>query len=56
MVWGCIFEEDVTVTGDNWRIIFTNCEFKKNIYNRCGEGGKVVWMMPAFSPTAASAF
>ena len=42
MVWGYIFEEDVTVTGDNGRVIFANCEFKKNIYNCCGEGGKVV--------------
>ena len=42
MVWGYVFEEDVTVTGDNGRVIFANCEFKKNIYNRCGEGGKVL--------------
>ena len=42
MVWGYIFEEDVTVSGDNGRVIFANCEFKKDIYNRCGEGGKVV--------------
>ena len=42
MVWGYIFEEDVTVTGDNGRVIFANCEFRKNIYNCCGEGGKVL--------------
>ena len=42
MVWGYVFEEDVTVTGDNGRVIFANCEFKKNIYNCCGEGGKVL--------------
>ena len=42
MVWGYIFEEDVTVTGDNGRVIFANCEFKKNIYQRGGEGSKVV--------------
>lgn len=42
MVWSYVFEEDVIVTGDNGRVIFANCEFKKNIYNCCGEGGKVL--------------
>jgi len=42
MVYGYIFEEDVTVNGDNGRVIFANCEFKKNIYNCGGEGAIVM--------------
>lgn len=37
-----IFENTVTVKGENGRIVFTNCEFKKDIVNNGGEGAKIM--------------
>ena len=37
-----IFEEDVTVSGNNAQITFTGCEFKGNIINTADEGTRVI--------------
>ena len=37
-----VFEEDVTISGDNAQITFTNCEFKGNILNTADEGTRVI--------------
>lgn len=37
-----VFEEDVTVSGDNAQIVFNNCEFKGNIVNTANLGTQVV--------------
>ncbi len=37
-----VFEEDVTISGDNGQILFNGCQFKGNITNTANEGTVVV--------------
>lgn len=37
-----VFEEDVTISGDNGQILFNGCQFKGNIINTANEGTVVV--------------
>lgn len=36
-----IFEQDVTVSGENAQITFVNCEFQGNVINTASEGTRV---------------
>lgn len=37
-----IFEQDVTVSGENAQITFVNCEFQGNVINTASEGTRVI--------------
>ncbi len=42
VVENTVFEEDVTISGDNGQILFSGCQFKGNIINTANEGTIVV--------------
>lgn len=41
IVENLVFNEDVTVTGENGRLSFINCEFNGDIINKGGEGARI---------------
>lgn len=48
-----VFDEDVTVTGENGKITFLNCAFNGNIINKGGEGARVcLWQDCTFADSS----